>query len=540
MKHYATLFCLLALATASCCKTTDEVSVNVNIKNSPVLCLKESNDIATIVLKSEKDFTIKQVSIALESDADLSDFESISIADSTGAVLGTSEALKGLKATVKIDATANCIKGNKLVILAKTKDQIELDSKTWLKKVTVCTDLGKCKTCVEGPVLRKAVALRQDDQDGCDNCRIPGLAVTKEGTIIAVYDARYEYDRDLQGDIDINYNRSTDGGYTWSEMMTAMDMGEWGGLPEKFNGCSDPSITVDTNSGDIYVAATWMYGVLDDNGKWIEGLTKESDAWNHQWRLKGSQPGYDPKQSSQYMVVKSTDDGLTWSEPMNITRQVKPENWWLMTTAPGAGITLEDGTIVIPSQGRENQTGRAISTLVSTKDGGQTWTAGTPISDSIPCNECMCVQLSDGSIMLNCRSTTNRGKIEGNGRIIGTTTDLGQTWTIHPTSQNALIEPTCQGSILKHHYTDKSGQEHTLILFFNPNDQFKRIKHTIKCSDDEGNTWPQEWWLEVDEGKGAGYSCMVSIDNDTIGVLYEGSGANLIFQRIKVADFYKK
>ena len=47
-------------------------------------------------------------------------------------------------------------------------------------------------------------------------------------------------------------------------------------------------------------------------------------------------------------------------------------------------------------------------------------------------------------------------------------------------------------------------------------------------------TWPEV--LEVDEGQGAGYSCMVSVDNETIGVIYEGSGANLVYQQIKISD----
>ena len=75
-----------------------------------------------------------------------------------------------------------------------------------------------------------------------------------------------------------------------------------------------------------------MHGVIDEKtGKWIEGLNEDSTAWNHQWRKNGTHPGYDVKQSSQWMVVKSTDDGLTWSEPMNYTRQVKPEKYCLTT-----------------------------------------------------------------------------------------------------------------------------------------------------------------------------------------------------------------
>src|SRR3546814_7799977 len=68
-----------------------------------------------------------------------------------------------------------------------------------------------------------------------------------------------------------------------------MDMGEWGGLPEKFNGVSDACILVDQNSDAIYIAGLWMYGVLDTEGNWVEGLNEQSDDWNHQWRNKRSE-----------------------------------------------------------------------------------------------------------------------------------------------------------------------------------------------------------------------------------------------------------
>src|SRR5690606_10169219 len=186
---------------------------------------------------------------------------------------------------------------------------------------------------------RIGVALRQHGQDGVHTSRIPGLATTNKGTLLAIFDARYESARDLQGHMDIGLHRSEDGGQTWEPLQIAMDMGEWGGLPEKFNGVSDACILVDKNSDAIYIAGLWMYGVIDADGKWVEGLTDTSTVWNHQWRTKGSQPGFDVKQTSQFLIVKSTDDGKTWDEPVNLTEHCKREEWWLWAPAPGNGIT---------------------------------------------------------------------------------------------------------------------------------------------------------------------------------------------------------
>ena len=62
---------------------------------------------------------------------------------------------------------------------------------------------------------------------------------------------------------------------------------------------------------------------------------------------------------------------------------------------------------------------------------------------------------------------------------------------------------------------------------------------TIKASFDQGNTWPNEYHLLLDQGRGRGYSCMTMIDENTIGILYEGSQSDLVFEKIKVSEIIK-
>ena len=539
MRRLLTFFLILSLG-AGCARESQTLTATVNVPNVPVLALKDMNRIASVSVAAPEGFqyTLNAHELDLAASAGLGDVRKVAILRGDETVAETLLATEAHEKVVRFKLAAP-VEGPvaDLAIGLVTADAVDLDNKITLKGLRLLTSDGKVKVdCSGAPVLRTAVALRQKGQDGVDNCRIPGLAITPKGTIIAIYDARRDRNRDLQGDIDICYNRSTDGGRTWSEMKVAMDMGEWGGLPQKYNGVSDPCILVDEDTGDIYISACWMHGVIDEKtGKWVEGLTEESSAWNHQWRKNGTLPGYDVRQSSQWMVVKSTDDGLTWSAPVNYTRQVKPESYCLMINGPGAGITLEDGTLVFPAQGRREDATN-FSTIIYSKDGGKTWQSGNPaIADhNVHSNECMCVQLADGSIMLNMRSSKNRGNHEENGRLVAITRDLGQTWEEHPTSGHVLTEPTCQGSILKHMYRKADGSQEELLFFFNPNDPDKRVHHSIRCSHDEGMTWPEV--LEVDEGQGAGYSCMVSVDNETIGVIYEGSGANLVYQQIKIPD----
>jgi sialidase-1 len=321
-------------------------------------------------------------------------------------------------------------------------------------------------------------------------------------------------------------------------MRIPLDMGEWGGLPQKFNGVSDACILVDKNSEDIFVAGLWMHGVLDTTGRWMEGLSEESDAWEHQWRRKGSQPGFGVKQTSQFLISKSTDDGQTWGEPVNLTRMCKEEDWWLWAPAPGCGITLDNGTLVFPTQGRD-ENGLPFSNITWSTDGGVTWKTSNPASHNT--TENAVVQLSDGSLMLNIRDNRNRTvPEEENGRRVVISRDLGQSWEEHPTSNLALKEPVCMASLHRHVYTEE-GEKKSILLFSNPNiTERPRRRTTIKVSFDDGNTWPEEYWMLLDEGKNRGYSCLTSLDEHTIGILYEGSQADMTFESIPLAELLRK
>ena len=53
--------------------------------------------------------------------------------------------------------------------------------------------------------------------------RIPGLARSRKGILLAVYDIRYNHSGDLPANIDVGVSRSTDGGRTWSDVKIAID-----------------------------------------------------------------------------------------------------------------------------------------------------------------------------------------------------------------------------------------------------------------------------------------------------------------------------
>ena len=363
----------------------------------------------------------------------------------------------------------------------------------------------------KSPHVRKriGIALRRHNDAGVHTHRIPAITRTPNGTLLCVYDLRRRKSRDLQEDIDIGLSRSTDGGQTWAPAKVIMDMGEYGNLPQEQNGCSDPGIIVDYQTGEIFVSAVWMYGKL---GK-------------HQWNGDGSEPGYEIGTTAQFLMVRSVDDGQSWSPPKNFTRQFKKEAWWLFAPSPSQGINLMNGTLVMPSQGRDEK-GLSFSNLMFSRNHGKTWTISKPAP--VESSECQAVQLPDGSIMLNMRS---EGDIRY--RTVYVTHDLGTTWIPHETNQNTLIEPNCNGSLIRVAYP-LNGQSISCLIFANPHSQTARDHQTIQVSLDNGRTWPRSVLLDV--GRGNGYPNLTRINDEHLGIVYEGSQANLVFQKLSLQE----
>jgi len=545
IKHYLLLIIVFVFSCFSCRRIDSNTQVAQNQYNLPVLKSKEVNNVLELNITCKdtlKETILKEIIINTQKTSSLDDIESVSlyyngvnegyINEDRILISETNQIspLIRLKGSFRLKP-----RQNHFWVSYKLKDNADLLNFVGCYCEKVITNRGEASVSMwDYPKkLRIGVALRKHGEDNVHTFRIPGLVTTDKGSLLAVYDVRRSSNRDLQGDIDIGISRSLNGGNSWEPMKIVLDMGEWGNMPQKFNGVSDASLTVDKETGNIFVAGLWMHGVIDENGKWLENLTEESDAWNHQWRNMGSQPGFDVKETSQFIIAKSSDDGNTWETPVNITSMCKKREWWLWAPAPGNGITLNDGTLVLPTQGRDKD-GLPFSNITFSYDGGLTWETSNPAFHNT--TESAAVQLDDGSIMLNMRYNNNRNT-EGadNGRVIMITSDMGKTWIEHPTSRSVLNESVCMASLYKHEYI-RNGKQESLLLFSNPNTKKGRHHMTIKVSFDNGNTWPQESWLLLDEGSSNGYSCITGIDDNNIGILYEGSQSDLVFQKIPIKD----
>ena len=359
---------------------------------------------------------------------------------------------------------------------------------------------------------RMAVGVRHAGNDGSASFRIPGLVTTNKGTLLGVYDVRYNSSVDLQEYVDVGLSRSTDGGKSWEKMRLPLSFGEYGGLPKAQNGVGDPSILVDTQTNTVWVVAAWTHGMGNQRAWW------------------SSHPGMDINHTAQLVLAKSTDDGKTWSKPINITEQVKDPSWYFLLQGPGRGITMSDGTLVFPTQFIDS-TRVPNAGIMYSKDRGNTWKMHNMARTNT--TEAQVAEIEPGVLMLNMRD--NRG----GSRAIAITKDLGETWTEHPSSRQALQEPVCMASLIHVDAKDNILNK-DILLFSNPNTTKGRNHITIKASLDKGLTWLPEHQLMLDEAEGWGYSCLTMIDKETIGILYESSVAHITFQAIKLTDIIKE
>jgi sialidase-1 len=320
-------------------------------------------------------------------------------------------------------------------------------------------------------------------QDGYHTYRIPALAVTGKGTVLAFCEGR-KHSGDDSGDIDLLRKRSTDGGSHWSEPQVIWhDAG---------NTCGNPCAVVDRDTGTVWLLVTWNRG--EDHESEIIARTS--------------------RDTRRVFVLGSFDDGQTWRAPREITAQVKKDGWTWYATGPGSGIQIEQGPyagrLVIPCDHIEADTRLYYSHVIYSDDHGQTWKlGGSSLEQQV--NECEVVELAGGKLMLNMRNYDRASR----SRQVCFSEDGGLTWK-DQRFDPALVEPICQAAIRRYRWPD--GTNHGVILFSNPASRSERKSLTVRGSFDEAGTWPAAKILHT--GPSA-YSDLAVLADGRIACLYE-------------------
>ena len=200
----------------------------------------------------------------------------------------------------------------------------------------------------------------------------------------------------------------------------------------------------------------------------------------------------------------SCDNGNTWAEPIEITDQIKEENWHWHALGPCHGIECMDGTIVFPcNYSLIEKPKEPYSFAVYSNDGCKSFKYGAVVAPKT--NECCISQLNDGKLFITMRSTNKEKR-----RYRAYSDDMGKTWYDYE-KDNTLCDPICQGSSI---YSVKYNK----LYLTHINNETERKNLVLRCSSDNGKSW--EKTIVLFEGKAA-YSDLVFINDDEIGCLFE-------------------
>ena len=369
------------------------------------------------------------------------------------------------------------------------------------------------------PFLEKSDLFKTGD-GGYKLYHIPGIVVTSKGTVLAWCEARLkggDWDQ-----IDILMRRSTDEGKTWSE-------------PKKVADVPGPK-------------------TKNPFALRVKGVNPEDVTYNNPVLIADQDGTVHMLFCIEYMrcfYQRSTDDGLTWSTPVEITGAFEKfhssYDWKVLATGPDHAIQLKTGRLVVPvwlSTGTGGNAHRpSVTATIYSDDRGKTWQAG---DIAVPCtgewnnpNETVAIELADGRVMLNSRSES-----KANRRLVTTSKDGATGWST-PKFDDALLEPICMGSIVRYSLASGGGKDR--ILFSNPDNLSRddgkeepgknrdRKNVSVKLSYDEGQTWPVSKSVEAGPSM---YSDIAVTKSGTILCFYgQGTKPGFAGETLRLARF---
>lgn len=350
--------------------------------------------------------------------------------------------------------------------------------------VLLCAAMvGLIGTALHAQGLFEQTELFVSGQDNYNTYRIPSLICTGTGTVLAFTEGRKEFGQD-GGPTDIVMKRSLGNSGKWTPAFATP---QGGGRNLKTTMMWQPLQVVYRSVNK----EAWMNPVP---------VIDQSDGTIYLFANDYPQPYKDA--NAPIWVTKSTDEGATWSAPIEVTSTTG-----LHEIGPGVGIQLQSGRLVV----------QVYDGTIYSDDHGNSWKRGGTAPGEW--NETQVVQLVDGSLLFSRRNDPNR--------VFMFSKDDGQTWT-QPAPQSEIPDPDCQGSMIRYTRQDQ-GFTKNRLLFSNPvsgaiaagfvtSDPRGRFNVTVRMSYDEGKTWPVA--KRILTGPGA-YSSLTVFPDGSIGILFE-------------------
>lgn len=329
-------------------------------------------------------------------------------------------------------------------------------------------------------ILARTTLLRPGDYNST-NYRIPAVITAKNGDVVAVTDKRKYNNGDLPEDIDIVCNVSSDGGHTWTEPYT---MAYGTGYGKGFGDCA-LALTNDENG----IIAAFVGGP----GFW----------------------GSTPTNPLRMYISRSNDNGMTWTEPEDITHQIygaecdDPErkDWLGGFFGSGNGLLTSTGRIMFVVAMRENDSKEAVCNhAVYSDDNGLTWKVSGRAS--VGGDEAKVTELVDGRILMSIRHAGYRW--------YNISDDGGVTWQPTTSEWTDIYAPACNGDLIRYTSVNEGDDKNRLLHSVPVGDSRKNV--TVYVSYDEGETWKAGRCVVP---YNSAYSSLCILPDNTIGLYVE-------------------
>ncbi len=215
-------------------------------------------------------------------------------------------------------------------------------------------------TIIGGAVRADAegAALFANGADGYACYRIPAIVRTPAGVLLAFAEARKNSCADF-GDVRIVMRRSNDEGKTWGAVETVAENGSLQ--------AGNPAPVVDTRDRRYKKGRVFLIYCTGDAS---EAAVMRGEGSRRVW------------------FRTSSDEGKTWSQPVEITASVKLPGWHHYATGPGHALQLMHGRyagrIVVASNHSENDPQPAGHSYAAhdfySDDHGATWKLGESLA----------------------------------------------------------------------------------------------------------------------------------------------------------------
>jgi len=363
--------------------------------------------------------------------------------------------------------------------------------------ITAFVLVVSCPVCAAaGETPQAAEPFHEKDQPvfvsgGGVHYRLPSLLVTKDGTVLAAGQKRKGGGDWAESALVLR--RSTDGGKTWSDEQTLFEREGWC--------CFNGNLVEDRRNGAVmalFIAFPRKAGAGWFPGKWIP-----------------AGGGFD--------LVRSADDGKTWSKPEHHVPVPSADGWHggaAYNNNHGVQLSAgpHAGRLVVAARVFKKGVyeGRAKGGVIYSDDGGKTWRvggAGLPQKGAINGEVALC-EVSGGEVYVNFR---RRGGSPAR-RIFARSRDGGATFYDEGTEAD-LPAHGCNAGL--HSFTPP-GAKKRVVLFSYP---LKRNRADLTCyiSRDDGHSWAR---TRVISNRG-GYSDVNVLPDGTILTLYEKGGLSL-------------